>query len=182
MDLIDVQDDLAAARGGRYHTDRSVDLLHKATSALIPEYDYVLIDCPPNLGIITLNGIRMSHAYVIPTKPDILSTYGIPQIMNRVAGFAASVEHRVVPLGAIVNMYRLGTNVHENTIRALNRDVEAGKVPKLFRAFIPYGSTIEEAAEFVATGTLRQRWKPTSLFGQLKDLATELTERAEAQL
>ena len=182
LDLIEVQDDLAAARGGRYHTDRPVDLLYKATSALVPEYDYVLIDCPPNLGIITLNGIRMSHGYVIPTKPDILSTYGIPQVMNRVAGFARSLEHRVVPLGTIVNMYRLGTNIHENTIRDLKRDVEADKVPKLFRAFIPYGSAIEEAAEFVATNTLRQRWKPGSVFGQLKDLTVELTERAEAQL
>ena len=79
-------------------------------------------------------------------------------------------------------MYRLGTKIHENTISALNRDVEAGKVPKLFRAKIPYGSAVEEAAEFVTTNTLRQRWKPGSLFGQLQDLTLELTERAEAQL
>jgi chromosome partitioning protein len=180
LDLIDVQDDLA--RGGRYHTDRPVDVLQKATSTLATEYDYVLIDCPPNLGIITLNGIRMSHGYVIPTKPDILSTYGIPQIMNRVAGFAKTLDHQVVPLGTIINMYRLGTNIHENTIRALNRDVEAGKVPKLFRAFIPYGSAVEEAAEFASVNTLRQRWHPPSLFGQLKDLTLELAERAEVQL
>lgn len=182
LDLIEVQDDLASARGGPYHTSRPVDLLHKATSELVPEYDYVLIDCPPNLGIITLNGIRMSQAYVIPTKPDILSTYGIPQIMNRVAGFAASLDRRVTPLGTIVNMYRLGVKIHENTIRQLHRDVDAGKVPKLFRAFIPYKSAIEEAAEFVATNTLKQRWKSTSLYGQLQDLTLELTERAEAQL
>jgi chromosome partitioning protein len=182
LDLIDVQDDLAAARGGRYHTDRPVDLLYKATAALVPEYDYVLIDCPPNLGIITLNGIRMSHGYVIPTKPDILSTYGIPQIMNRVSGFADSLSLSVVPLGTIINMYRLGTKIHENTISALNRDAAAGKVPRLFRAKVPYGSSVEEAAEYVTTNTLRQRWKPGSLFGQLEDLTRELTERAEAQL
>ncbi|KAA0098886.1 ParA family protein [Mycolicibacterium sp. P1-18] len=182
LDLIDVQDDLASARGGKYHTTTPVELLQKATSSLIPDYDYVLIDCPPNLGIITLNGIRMSQGYVIPTKPDILSTYGIPQIMNRVAGFAEDVRHDVVPLGTIVNMYRLGVNIHENTIRGLKREAEAGKVPKLFRAFIPYGSRVEEAAEFAAVSTLRQRWGPASLFGQLKDLTEELTERAEAQL
>jgi chromosome partitioning protein len=182
LDLIDVQDDLAIARGGRYHTDRPVDLLQKAISPLVPEYDYVLIDCPPNLGIITLNGIRMSQGYVIPTKPDILSTYGIPQIMNRVAGFAKDLEHRVVPLGTVINMYRLGTKIHENTIRALNREVESGKVPPLFRAFIPYGSAVEEAAEFAPASTLRQRWRPGSLFGELKELTMELTERAAAQL
>jgi hypothetical protein len=72
--------------------------------------------------------------------------------------------------------------VHENTIRAMNRDVEAGKGPKIFRAFIPYGCAVEEAAEYVATNSLKQWWKPTSLSGQLKDLTTELTERAESQL
>lgn len=182
LDLIDVQDNLAAASGGQYHANRPVDLLHKATASLVPEYDYVLIDCPPNLGIITLNGIRMSHGYVIPTKPDILSTYGIPQIMNRVSGFGADLGNRVVPLGTVINMYRLGTKIHENTISALNRGVEAGNVPRLFRAKIPYGSAVEEAAEFVATNTLRQRWKAGSLFGQLQDLTLELTERAEAYL
>lgn len=85
-------------------------------------------------------------------------------------------------LGTIVNMYRLGVKIHENTIRSLHRGVEEGKVPRLFRAFIPYGSAIEEAAEFVATNTLKQRWRPTSLYGQLQDLTLELTERAEAQL
>lgn len=180
LDLIDVQDELAAARSRR--TERPVDVLQKAISALVPEYDYVLIDCPPNLGVITLNGIRMSHGYVIPTKPDILSTYGIPQILNRVSSFANDVKHRVVPLGTIINMYRLGTKSHENTISALHRDEELGKVPKLFGAFIPYGSAVEEAAEYVATNTLKQRWRPGSLFTQLKDLTVELTERAEAQL
>lgn len=182
LDLIDVQDDLASARGGRYHATRPVDLLRKSVSPLIPDYDYVLIDCPPNLGIITLNGIRMSQGYVIPTKPDILSTYGIPQIMNRVAGFAEEVDHRVVPLGTIVNMYRLGVGIHENTIRALKRDAEAGKVPRLFRAYVPFGSRVEEAAEFASVSTLKQRWGPASLFGRLADVTLELTERAEAQL
>ena len=182
LDLIDFQDDLASARGGRYHTGRPVDLLQDAIRSLIPEYDYVLIDCPPNLGIITLNGLRMSHGYVIPTKPDILSTYGIPQILNRVTGFAKSLEHRLVALGLIVNMYRLGTNVQETTIRAMKRDVEEGKAPKLFRAFVPYGSRVEEAAEFAQVNTLLQRWGPRSLFNQLEDLTIELTERAGAQL
>jgi hypothetical protein len=40
------------------------------------------------LGLITLNGVRISMGYVIPTIPDILSTYGIPQIVSRVAAFA----------------------------------------------------------------------------------------------
>ena len=49
---------------------------------VIDEYDWVLIDCPPSMSIITLNGLRISDGFVIPTIPDHLSTYGIPQIRN----------------------------------------------------------------------------------------------------
>jgi chromosome partitioning protein len=182
LDLIDIQDQLASATQGRFYTHRPVDLLQNATSALLRDYDYVLIDCPPNLGIITLNGLRMSHAYVIPTKPDVLSTYGIPQIMNRVAGFAESLGHKLVPLGTVVNMYRLGIKMHENTIHRLHWDVEQGKAPKLFRAFVANATSIEEAAEYLPVSTLKQRWKPTSQFKVLKDLTAELIERSESQL
>lgn len=183
LDLIDVQDRLASVPSGRYYTDRPVDLLHKAIWKLIPEYDYVLIDCPPNLGIITLNGLRMSQGYVIPTKPDVLSTYGIPQIMTRVARFADGLADReIVPLGTVINMYRTGTTVHENTLSALRRDAKIGKVPPLFSSFIPYGDKVAGAAEPTEVSTLRQRWGYQGHFDQLKALAREVSFRAEDQL
>ncbi|MET8364124.1 ParA family protein [Micromonospora sp. NPDC005194] len=183
LDLIDVQDRLAAVPAGNYYTDRPVDLLHKATRKIVPDYDYVLIDCPPNLGIITLNGLRMSQGYVIPTKPDVLSTYGIPQIMTRVKGFAEGLaDEEIVPLGTVINMYRTNTTVHDTTLRALRSDVKSGKVPPLFASKIPQGDAVAGAAEFAAASTLRQRWGYQGHFDQLKALAIEFDERAQAQL
>jgi chromosome partitioning protein len=182
LDLIDVQDRLAVVPSGRYYTDRPVDLLQKATWKLVREYDYVLIDCPPNLGIITLNGLRMSQGYVIPTKPDILSTYGIPQIMTRVAGFAEGLTRDLVPLGTVINMYRKGTTVHETTLQALRRDAEVGKVPPLFQSIIPYSNAVEGAAEFAKASTLRQRWGYQGHFDYLQGVAREFDARANAQL
>lgn len=182
LDLIDVQDRLAAVPGGRYYTDRPVDLLYKATRKIIPEYDYVLIDCPPNLGIITLNGLRMSNAYIIPTKPDILSTYGIPQILTRITSFAEGLANDdIVPLGIVINMYRKNTT-HDTTLRSLRADAKSGKLPPLFDSIIPYGSAVEDAAEFASTSTLRQRWGYQGHFDQLKALAIEVDSRAQAQL
>jgi len=83
LDLIDVQDKLAPMPSGKFYAANPVDVLKKATRPIIDEYDYVLIECPPNLGIITLNGLRIAHGYIIPSIPDILSTYGIPQIVKR---------------------------------------------------------------------------------------------------
>lgn len=58
----------------------------------------VLIGCPPNLGLITLSGLRIADGYVIPTIPDVLSTYGIPQILNHVERFATDIQELIGPL------------------------------------------------------------------------------------
>jgi len=181
LDMIEIQDRLATVPAGRLFTDRPVDLLHKATRRLLPDYDYVIIDCPPNLGIITLNGLRMSHGYVIPTKPDVLSTYGIPQILTRVEGFAEGLaENDIVPLGIVVNMYRAGTTIHETTLRALRAGAKSGKLPPLFKSSIPVGNAVAGAAEFAKMSTLRQRWGYQGHFDQLKALAVEFDARAQA--
>lgn len=183
LDLIDVQDRLAAVPTGRFYTDRPVDLLHKATRKLLPNYDYVLIDCPPNLGIITLNGLRMSQGYVVPTKPDVLSTYGIPQILTRVSGFADGLaDEDIVPLGTVINMYRAGTTVHETTLRALRADAKKGKVPPLFSSMIPQANAVAGAAEFATASTLRQRWGYQGHYDQLRALTEEFDSRVQAQL
>ena len=76
------------------------------SARVIDEYDWVLIDCPPNLGIITLNGLRISDGFVIPTIPDHLSTYGIPQILTRAAAFAENIGEPIEPLGVIISKFR----------------------------------------------------------------------------
>ncbi|MCW5553329.1 MAG: AAA family ATPase [Verrucomicrobiae bacterium] len=64
------------------------DILRRALTPVIDRYDFVIIDCPPSLGIVTKNGLRFSTHYVIPTIPDIVSTWGIFQIVNSVSVFA----------------------------------------------------------------------------------------------
>ncbi|MFI5276763.1 MAG: ParA family protein, partial [Ktedonobacterales bacterium] len=65
--------------------DGSVYTLREALRDVLPEYDHVLIDCPPNLGVITLNGIAISKYFLIPVVPDILSTLGVPLVLDRMA-------------------------------------------------------------------------------------------------
>ena len=60
---------------------------------VIDRYDYVIIDCPPSLGVVTKNGLRFSTGYIIPTIPDIVSTWGIFQIVATVHAFAEDAGH-----------------------------------------------------------------------------------------
>lgn len=173
LDLIDVQDKLATMPMGRFYSDNPIDILRKVTRSIIDEYDYILIDCPPNLGIITLNGLRISHAYIIPTIPDVLSTYGIPQIVNRVSDFADSITEPVDPLGIIVSKYRAQSTIHNNVLRQLKREKDA----PLFATVIPENNQIAGAAEYSAVSTLRQKWGYQGQFDVYKKLASELIDR-----
>lgn len=177
LDLIDVQDRLASMPSGRFYANNPVDLLRKATKAIIDDYDYVLIDCPPNLGIITLNGLRMADGYVIPAIPDILSTYGIPQIVTRVKDFAANIGEPIEPLGIVISKYNSRIKLHENTTQRLRQQAKDAPV---FDAIVPESGHIAEAAEYTPIGTLRQKYGYAGQYDAYHALASEFKKRVEA--
>lgn len=155
LDLIDVQDRLATVPSGKFYAVNPIELLSRATKPIIDDYDIVLTDCPPNLGIITLNGLRMSHGYIIPTIPDILSTYGIPQIVKRVKEFSQQIAEPIDPFGIVVSKYREQSTVHQNVIKRLT---DAADAP-LFNTFIKENNQIASAAEFNPNErTLKQKY------------------------
>lgn len=159
IDLIKIQDTLPQALAGYFYVRSPITILKEATKAILDNYDFVLIDCPPNLGIITLNGIYMSDYYLIPTIPDHLSTWGIPQITDRINEFKAEANISIEPLGIIISMYRAQQNLHNTTIRRLKQEEINGKGPRVFDTIIPLRAKTSEAAEYESTvNTLKQKY------------------------
>ena len=116
----------------------------------------MLVDCPPNLGVITLNGLFISDGFIIPTIPDILSTYGIEQIIGRVRDFSKEVGKNITPLGIVASKYRRQSAIHRATLDDLRREKHAS----FFNTVIKEGAHQGEAAGFRAEPrTLSERWK-----------------------
>ena len=179
LDLIDVQDRLGSMSSGRFYSDVPTDILRRAVRSLLDEYEYVLIDCPPNLGIITLNGLRIADSYVIPTIPDVLSTYGIPQIISRVQAFATGIGEEIEPLGIIVSKYRDQSTVHLRTLHNLRGgDIAPGV--HVFKTIIPENNQIAGSAEFTQTSTLRQKYGYQGQFDIYRRLTEEIVEAVES--
>lgn len=176
LDLIDVQDRLATVPSGRFYAVNPIDLLTRAVRPIVDDYDIVLIDCPPNLGVITLNGLRMSNGYVIPTIPDVLSTYGIPQIVKRVREFSQQIAEPIEPLGIVVSKYREQSTVHQNVVKRL----QEGKDAPLFKTVIKENNQIASAAEFAAgRRTLKQKYGYQWQVDAYEALAKEIWEALE---
>ena len=157
LDLIDVQDRLASIPPGPFYANQPVDLLYRAVNSKLADYDFVLIDCPPNLGIITLNGLRIATGYIIPTIPDILSTYGIPQIVRRVGKFSKEIGRDIHPLGIVVTKYQRGAAIHQDTLRRLREG--DGDDARVFATTIKQANQIAAAAEHTQNkSTFRQKY------------------------
>lgn len=182
LDLIDVQDELINTPVGKYGAIRPFDILWRATKDLVEDYDIVIVDCPPNLGKITQNGLRMSQGFVIPTIPDILSTYGIPQIVRRVREFSEEIAEEIEPLGIIVTKFQANSNVHVNMQKQLIRNHAADGVnwPPLFDTVIPQANQIAAAAEHASYSTLKQKWGYQGLHDRFSALAREILAKLGA--
>lgn len=178
LDLIDVQDKLASAPTGQFYSVTPIDLLRLAVKSKLDDYDLVLVDCPPNLGIITLNGLRISEGYIIPTVPDILSTYGIPQIIKRVGNFSREIAEEIIPIGIVVTKFQANSTTHMNVSRNLRKEDN----PHVFDTVIRQADQFAAAAEFQSGGgrrTLKQKYGYGDLADRWVDLAKELLKKLE---
>jgi chromosome partitioning protein len=177
LDLIDIQDDLAKMDLGRFHAASPIEVLRRALRHTLEDehYDFVLIDCPPSLGLVTLNGLRISDYYLVPTIPDFLSTYGIPQIVQRVKDFSDAAGHNIEPLGILATKYRVQSPVHNQQLKVLQQ----GRNAPLLKTVIPENSEIAGAAEFKEKSTLRQKWGYQGQFDIYRSLAKEVIEQVQ---
>lgn len=77
--------------------------LKKALSEIKDSYDYIILDCPPNLTIPTQNALAVSTHYVVPTASDFLSALGIGLLINRVATLGEALDNEPVLAGIVLS-------------------------------------------------------------------------------
>lgn len=148
LDLIDLQDNLAGIEPSGIISDRPLTILGEALAELATAYDLVLIDCPPNLGLITQNGLVFSQYYLIPVIPDILSTYGIPQIVSRVRRLVTETGAQLEPLGVVINKYRHQSALHRTQSHILSMDADRSGYGRVFNTILPESSQAAAAMDF----------------------------------
>jgi chromosome partitioning protein len=116
VDLLPASIDLAGAevhlltRAGREHA------VSRAVEPLSARYDWVLIDCPPSLGILTINGLTAARQVLIPLQCETLSQRGVGQLLETIADVHAFTNSALQVLGVVATMYDPRTRLAQSTL------------------------------------------------------------------
>jgi chromosome partitioning protein len=152
--FIDIQDRIGEVSTRTHNTINPQEVLKSAVFDRLKNYDYVLIDCPPNLGYITRNGIEISDYYLIPTIPDTLSTYGIPQIIGAIHELSTARKLPIRCLGLVITKFDSRSNAHargkDNLPARFSRKFTELSLtaPPIFQTIMPQANATSEAMEF----------------------------------
>jgi chromosome partitioning protein len=174
LGLIKIQDRVTQLTDFESFQRGPIFILRDALADVLPYYDHVLIDCPPSLGIVTLNGLAFSDSYLIPVVPDILSVLGIPPILDRIEHFARATRRNIRALGIVISKMRAQTLLHTEMLRRLRDDFVDRRFPIVFETVIPESTRIAEAANVAApVNTLIQKYGNGGPYDELSALARE---------
>lgn len=186
IQLLDIQDRLHEISTKTEGTTAIPEILKHSIKPYLNNYDYVLIDCPPNLGNITKNGIEISDYFLIPTIPDKLSIYGLPQIIRSIHKFAGIRHLNIKCLGLVITKYQKKSTRHNNVIayelparfKDSFRKVNLDPAP-IFKTFIPQANQIMDAMDFERElGTFKEKYGYGDLNKYVIEMAREFIQYA----
>jgi len=124
--------------------DRREYKLHDALLEIRHDYDYILIDCPPTLGMITLNGIVAADEILIPVQAEYYALEGLGQLLETVNLVRDRIKPEIEVLGAVLTMYDSRTKLSDDVLQELYKHFPQN----IFRSVIPRSVRLAEAPSF----------------------------------
>lgn len=118
--------------------------LQKALGTIKKNYDIIIIDCPPSLGLLTINALTASDAIVIPIQCEYYALEGLGQLLNTVRLVQRHLNKKLEIVGILMTMYDGRLNLSKQVVNEVNSFFK----DKLFKTFIHRNVRLSEAPSF----------------------------------
>jgi chromosome partitioning protein len=141
FDLLPANGDLTAAEVELLNSDRREQRLNEALAEVAENYDFILIDCPPSLNMLTLNALVAANGIIITMQCEYYALEGLSALLNTVGKVASSINPNLRVEGILRTMY--------DPRNSLTRDVSSQLLThfgdKVYRTVIPRNVRLAEA-------------------------------------
>lgn len=107
-------------------------------------YDFIIIDCPPSLGLITLNAFTASDTVLIPVQCEFYALEGLGQLINTIELVRKHLNKNIQIEGAILTMYDARTNLSNQVVKEVKKYFE----DKVYKTVIPRNVKLSEAPSY----------------------------------
>lgn len=135
---------LAGAAVELVNAEEREHFLRKALLEVRNDYDYVLIDNPPSLGMLTINGLVAADSVLIPVQAEYYALEGLTQLLNTINLVKENIRPDLTLMGAVITMFDSRTRLSKEVLEELYRYFP----DKIFRSVIPRSVRLAEAPSF----------------------------------
>ena len=137
MNLAGAEVELVSMMSREQRLKEEVDIIKE-------KFDYVFIDCPPSLGLITLNAFTASNSVLIPVQCEYFALEGLGQLLNTINLVKKHLNKEIRIEGALLTMYDIRTNLSNQVVKEVKKYFEN----KVYKTVIPRNVRLSEAPSY----------------------------------
>jgi chromosome partitioning protein len=149
-DVVGANRELAGAEVELVQLDRRDQRLKRALSLVESEYDFVLIDCPPSLNLLTLNGLCSAHGVVVPMQCEYFALEGLSDLVNTIKQVHANLNPQLQLIGLLRVMFDPRITLQQQVSEQLKQHFGE----KVFDTVIPRNVRLAEAPSYGLPGVV----------------------------
>ena len=150
FDVLPANRDLAGAEVEMVDLDQRETRLKDALSKQTDAYDFVLIDCPPSLSMLTLNGLCAAHGVIIPMQCEYYALEGLSDLVNTIKKVHANLNRDLKVIGLLRVMF----DPRSTLANQVSAELEEHFGDKVFKAIVPRNVRLAEAPSHGIPGVL----------------------------
>ncbi|MEX1182407.1 MAG: AAA family ATPase [Gemmatimonadota bacterium] len=144
LDIVPSSQDLVGSEVELVDRSRRELILRKALASVRDEYEYVLLDCPPSLGLLTLNTLAAADTVLIPIQCEFYALEGLSQLLNTVRLVQQNLNPKLQIEGVLLTMYDQRLNLS----RQVADEAKEYFGSRVFQSVIPRNVRLAEAPSF----------------------------------
>jgi chromosome partitioning protein len=170
-DVLPSNRELAGAEIELVDLDHREKRLRRALDAVLENYDFVLIDCPPSLSLLTLNGLCSAHGVIVPMQCEYFALEGLSDLVNTIKQVHANLNPDLQIIGLVRVMYDPRITLQQQ----VSEQLKSHFGDKVFNTIIPRNVRLAEAPSFGVPGVV---FDPASKGAQaFVEFAREMVQR-----